>query len=89
MLGLPIHSTQLTDEEFEKLYAKVVAPLISSQSVSDASINAVVYKFDIVPLSKPTVDNYTCKVCGNNKLNTMTDKSCWKCGEHLVSTKGC
>lgn len=25
-------------------------------------------------------DNYTCKGCGNNKLNNISDKSCWGCG---------
>jgi rubrerythrin len=25
-------------------------------------------------------DNYTCKGCGNTKLNNISDKSCWSCG---------
>jgi hypothetical protein len=29
----------------------------------------------------PPVDNYICSCCGNDKLNDITDKSCWKCGE--------
>ena len=33
--------------------------------------------------SKP-VDNYTCK-CGNSRLCTFTDKSCWSCGEPVKS----
>ena len=32
-----------------------------------------------MPTTSP-VDNYTCKSCGNSKLNDMTDKICWKCG---------
>lgn len=28
-----------------------------------------------------TTDNYTCTRCGNKKLCTHTDKSCWSCGE--------
>jgi hypothetical protein len=29
------------------------------------------------------VDNYTCTLCGNKKLCTYSDKSCWSCGEPL------
>ena len=28
-------------------------------------------------------DNYTCTRCGNQKLCTTTDKSCWSCGEKI------
>jgi hypothetical protein len=37
------------------------------------------HEYDTVFENKP-VDNYTCK-CGNKKLSTLTDKSCWSCGE--------
>ena len=32
-------------------------------------------------------DNYTCK-CGNKKLSTLTDKSCWSCGEPVRNSHG-
>jgi len=33
--------------------------------------------------SAALADNYTC-ACGNGKLNTLTDRSCWRCGNPLV-----
>lgn len=36
-----------------------------------------------MPSRSTPVDNYTCG-CGNSKLSTETDKSCWKCGELVV-----
>jgi len=28
-------------------------------------------------------DNYTCKGCGNTKLHSTNDKSCWSCGRRV------
>jgi hypothetical protein len=33
----------------------------------------------VPPVLQTPVDNYTCG-CGNSKLCTHTDKSCWRCG---------
>jgi hypothetical protein len=32
----------------------------------------------------PRGQGYVCKLCHNHRLNT-TEKSCWKCGEPIVS----
>ncbi len=37
----------------------------------------------IQPTVSAPVDNYTC-ACGNKKLNSTTDKSCWKCGAKVI-----
>lgn len=34
--------------------------------------------------SLPPPNNYTCTRCGNKKLNTFNDRSCWSCGERVV-----
>jgi hypothetical protein len=36
------------------------------------------------PATPTSTDNYTCIRCGNTKLCTHTDTSCWKCGEPVI-----
>lgn len=90
-MGTAIYGVIVAVDSLQQLPLHEVTPRVEKWLRDYSGVTVVkgkgggIFRSDAIPSEKATdVDNYTCG-CGNSKINSKKESSCWSCGAKVVT----